>query len=148
MSEVISGIGPIIATYIGTGISIFSAIAACRAKSKVEKYRDELKIRIQDKELTGLIEKGKKAKDIVNNISSAKITTTIGKTQEEDEKQIKDFLSGINENKHLINNPTVDKLYLRAKDHFKQQKYNDLFYNISDIISILKQHTDSNITRE
>lgn len=147
MSNLNPETGAIIATYIGTVISIVSAIAACCAKSKVDKYRDELKIRIQDKELTGLIEKGKKAKDIVNNISSAKITTTIGKAQEEDEKQIKDFLSGINENKHLINNPTLDKLYLRAKDHFEQKKYNDLFYNISDIISILKEHTDLNITR-
>ena len=148
MSNFASVTGPIIATYIGTAFSIGSAIAAFCAKSKVEEYRDELKIRIQDKELTGLIEKGKKAKDIVNNISSAKITTTMGKKHEDDEKQIKDFLSGINENKHLINTPTVDKLYLRAKDHFEKQKYNELFYNISDIISILKQNTDKNITRE
>ena len=54
MSNFFSGIGAVIATYIGTGISAYAAYKAWRAKSKVEEFRDELKIRLQDKELTKL----------------------------------------------------------------------------------------------
>lgn len=48
MSNFFSGIGAVIATYIGTGISAYAAYKAWRAKSKVEEFRDELKIQIKN----------------------------------------------------------------------------------------------------
>ncbi|MCR4734847.1 MAG: hypothetical protein K5829_07590 [Treponema sp.] len=148
MSNFFSGIGAVIATYIGTGISAYAAYKAWRAKSKVEEFRDELKIRLQDKELTKLIELGKKAEDSSNKFSSRKSTTSVGQNKENANEQIKDFLSGINENKHLIKGTSINNIYKKAKENLKNENYDELFFNISDIISILKKHTDTNITRE
>lgn len=148
MSNFFSGIGAVIATYIGTGISAYAAYKAWRAKSKVEEFRDELKIRLQDKELTKLIELGKKAEDSTNKFSSRKSMTSVGQNKEDANEQIKDFLSGINENKHLIKGTSINNIYKKAKENLKNENYDELFFNISDIISILKKHTDTNITRE
>ena len=62
MANFFSTTGAVIATYIGTLISIGSAIAAICAKKQIDKFKDELQIRIQDKELMQLIEKGKEEK--------------------------------------------------------------------------------------
>lgn len=148
MSDFFLGTGAVIATYIGTFISIGSAIAAFCAKSEVEKYRDELKIRIQDKELSKLIEMAKNAKIAAHNFSSKKTKTSAGQKKEDADRIIEDFLTELNENVHLIKSSKIRNLYKTGKGFLDNNKYDDLFYNISDIISILKKLTDSNITRE
>ena len=147
MSNFLSTTGAVIATYIGTGISIASACVAFFSKRKIEKYKDELQIRIQDKELSQLIENGNKAKTAALNFSTKKRKTSTGQQKEDADKQIKDFLSGINENKHLIKAKTINKLYKAGKEHLKKGQYDELFYTISDVISLLRKLSDSNLTR-
>ena len=109
MANFFSTTGAVIATYIGTLISIGSAIAAICAKKQIDKFKDELQIRIQDKELMQLIEKGNEAKTSALNFSSRKRKTSTGQTKEDADKQIKGFLSNINENKHLIKDIKMEK---------------------------------------
>ncbi len=62
MKDFFSTTGTIIATYIGTLISVISAIVAVCGKKAVIKYRNEIFTRFQSNEIAKLCEKGNKAK--------------------------------------------------------------------------------------
>ena len=80
MKEFLSTTGAIIATYIGTVISLISAIVATHEKNTVKKYKDEIFTRLQLSEFAKLYEKGKKAKEIVSKYSSRNKNTKNGLT--------------------------------------------------------------------
>ena len=142
-----SSTGSTIATYIGTIISIISAIIASRDKKAVEKYKNEIAIRFQTNELTKLYEKGKKAEEIVSNYSSKTRKTKNGLNKSKDKSIIHEFITKINESKHLINSNEIENFISEARKLLDENKYDDLLFCISDIISKIKETIDTNFTR-
>ena len=146
MKDFFSTTGTLIATYIGTLISVISAIVAVCGKKAVIKYRNEIFTRFQSNEIAKLCEKGNKAKDIVLNYSSKTRKTSNGLNESKDKTFIHDFLTEINENKHLLKQETIG-LVLSAKKYLTENNYDDLIYCISDIISELKELSVTNFIR-
>lgn len=148
MSNFFSGTGAVIATYVGTGISIISAIGAWIAKSQTKKYRDEVIVRFQSNKLSVLIEKGNKAKDAVFPYTSKKSKTAKGLNESKDKELVQDFFTEVNENVHLINVKKIKTLINNGKKLLSENNYDDLLYCISDLISELKKVSDTNLVRE
>lgn len=147
MKDFFSTTGTIIATYVGTLISVISAIVAVCGKKAVIKYRDEIFARFQSNEIAKLCEKGNKAKDIVLNYSSKTRKASNGLNESKDKTFIHDFLTEINENKYLLKKQEIIDLILSAKKYLSKNNYDDLIYCISDIISELKELCVTNFIR-
>lgn len=147
MKEFLSTTGSIIATYIGTAISLISAIVATHEKNRVKKYKDEIFTRLQLSEFAKLYEKGKKAKEIVSKYSSRNKNTKNGLNESKDKMFITDFLTEINENKHLMKKDEIKTWLSEAKKYLTENKYNDLLFCISDIISELNELNDKSFIK-
>lgn len=147
MKEFFSTTGTIIATYVGTLISVISAIVAVCGKKAVIKYRNEIFARFQANEIAKLCEKGNKAKGIVLNYSSKTRKASNGLNESKDKTFIHDFLTEINENKHLLKKQETIELILSAKKFLTENNYDELIYCISDIISELKELNVTNFIR-
>ena len=147
MGDFISTTGAVIATYLGTGISIISAIIARRDKNAVEKYKNEIVVRFQSNELTKLYGKSREVKEIVSNYSSKTRKTKNGLNESNDKKIINNFLTEINENKHLIKSNGIENLISEARKLLDENKYDNLLFCVSDIISKIKEITDKNFIR-
>ena len=72
--------------------------------------------------------------------------TSNGLNESKDKTFIHDFLTEINEDKHLLKQETIG-LVLSAKKYLTENNYDDLIYCISDIISELKELSVTNFIR-
>ena len=119
MKDFFSTTSTIIATYIGTLISVISAIVAVCGNGILlvgNKLTKNLVLTSKNEdEIAKLCEKGNKAKDIVLNYSSKTRKTSNGLNESKDKTFIHDFLTEINENKHLLKQETIG-LVLSAKN--------------------------------
>ncbi|MBO5117119.1 MAG: M48 family metallopeptidase [Treponema sp.] len=76
--------------------------------------------------------------------------TSVGQSKEDANEQIKDFLSGINENKHLIKGTSINNIYKKAKENLKNENYDELFGKVqinsdSKVITTKKQLLDKTV---
>lgn len=142
MSEAFLSWAGAIASFVGTGITIFQAIKVHRDKRIVEKYASQIQTNLQMTEISTLIEKGTKAKCIVEKYSF-KSKTKVGLNEAKDKSSIQDFFTSVNEKKHLIAESKIDSLFIDGKKYLALNEYDNLLYNISDILSILGKNKDT-----
>lgn len=141
MNEAILSWTGAIASFIGTGVTIFQSIKVRKDKKAVEKYAFQVQTNLQMTEISTLIEKGNKAKTTVQKYSS-KTKTSVGLNEAKDKTLVLDFITAVNEKKHLIKEAKIDDLLDTGKKLLNINDYDNLVYNISNILSILEKNKD------
>lgn len=142
MTEAILSWSGAIISFIGTGITVFQVIKVRKDKKVVEKYALQVQVNLQMTEISTLIEKGNRAKNVVVKYSS-KSKTKIGLNEAKDKGVVQDFFTSVNEKKHLLISSNTESLLIDGRNYLTTNDYDNLLFNISDILSLLGKKKDS-----